>query len=166
MDAERVRAIVKKLPHVEETVQWGENLVFWVGDKAVGGKMFALVNMDADGRVVMSFSAGPERYAELLEREGVLPAPYFARIHWVALEHWGALDPAELAACLAHAHALTYARLPQRTRDVLSLPAAVRRRLIEERRSELAARKATELAEKQRVAATPKDQGGRNRRGL
>jgi predicted DNA-binding protein (MmcQ/YjbR family) len=152
MDAERVRAMVKKLAHVEETVQWGETLVFWVGDKAIGGKMFALVPLDDDDGPVMSLSAGPERYSELLENEGVAPAPYMARIHWVAFEHWDAIEARELASLLANAHAMTYAKLPQRTKDVLALPAGERRKLIEERRKELAAAKAAEEARKE-VAA-------------
>ncbi len=45
MDAERARAFLLTLPHVVETEQWGHNLVFWVGDKAIGGKMFALINL-------------------------------------------------------------------------------------------------------------------------
>ena len=143
MDAEQVRAILGKLPHLEETLQWGENLVFWVGDKAIGGKMFALVELSAavsgHPSPVMSFSAGPQAYAELLETEGILPAPYMARIHWVALAHWNALPPRELAGWLTKAHALTYARLPKRTREVLALPATERRRLIAERRRALAA---------------------------
>ena len=49
MDAESTRAYLLKLPSVVETLQWGNNLVFWVGDKAIGGKMFALLNLDADG---------------------------------------------------------------------------------------------------------------------
>ena len=49
MDAERLRAYLLALPHVVETMQWGANLVFWVGDKAIGGKMFALINLDDPG---------------------------------------------------------------------------------------------------------------------
>ena len=49
IDAERIRAYLLTLPHAVETMQWGANLVFWVGDKAIGGKMFALVNLDGDG---------------------------------------------------------------------------------------------------------------------
>jgi predicted DNA-binding protein (MmcQ/YjbR family) len=137
MDAEQVRAIVRKLPHMQETVQWGETLVFWVGDKVVGGKMFALVNMEGDGKAVMSFSAGPERYSELLEREGIIPAPYMARIHWVAIQHWQAIEPRELSALLANAHSLTFAKLPRRTKDMLVLPAAELRKLVKERRKML-----------------------------
>src|SRR5271168_3560218 len=109
MDAERAREFLRKLPLVEETMQWGNNLVFWVGDKAVGGKMFALVNLDADSHLrVMSISVGPERFHELLENDGVIPAPYMARIHWVALERWSAIPGKELEGLLRAARDVTY----------------------------------------------------------
>src|SRR5277367_1461523 len=111
MDAERVREFLRKLPLVEETMQWGDNLVFWVGDKAVGGKMFAVVPLDAGGPV-MSFSAGPERFHELVENDGVIPAPYMARIHWVAMERWGAIPARELENLLRDARDRTYEKLP------------------------------------------------------
>ena len=140
MDAERARAFLLKLPHAVETMKWGDNLVFWVGDKAIGGKMFCLVNLEGVPRQVMSYSAGPERYAELLEREGVAPAPYMARIHWVAVEQWSALRNAEWESELRAAHAITLAKLPRRTCDVLALPERARARLIADRRKLLAKR--------------------------
>ncbi len=120
MDVETARAYLRKLPHVVETVQWGDNLVFWVGDKATGGKMFAVLNLDEDQKGVLSFAAGPELYAELLEIEDVFPAPYLARAHWVALRRWGALPTRDLEQHLKHGHALVYAKLPKKARDKLS----------------------------------------------
>ena len=73
MDAERAREYLLRLPHVVETMQWGANLVYWVGDKAIGGKMFAVLNLDDDHMAVFSFAAGPERYAELWKRRGCFP---------------------------------------------------------------------------------------------
>lgn len=142
MDAEQVREFLLKLPHVEETMQWGANLVFWVGDKAIGGKMFALVNLDGDGKAVMSFHAGPERYAELLEKEGVIPAPYMARIYWVALERWDALRRQELQAFLTQAYDLVYKRLPKKTKESLALSPSTQRKLIAEKRKLLARKNA------------------------
>jgi predicted DNA-binding protein (MmcQ/YjbR family) len=143
MDAEQVRESLLKLPHVEETMQWGANLVFWVGDKAVGGKMFALVNLDEDGKAVLSFHAGPEVYAELLEIDGVIPAPYMARIFWVALTRWDAIPGRELLELLAHARDLVYAKLPKRMKDVLAMPPTARKKWIAERKKLLASRKPT-----------------------
>ena len=141
MDAEQIREALLELPHVEETMQWGANLVFWVGDKAIGGKMFALVNLDEDGKGVISFAAGQERYSELLEVDGVIPAPYMARIFWVALTRWDAIPSRELICLLAHGRDLVYAKLPKRTKDALAMPPTARRKLIAERRKLLANRK-------------------------
>lgn len=141
MDAEQVREALLKLPHVEETMQWGANLVFWVGDKTVGGKMFALVNLDEDGKGVISFHAGPERYADLLEIDGVIPAPYMARIFWVALTRWDAIPGRELLSLLAQARDLVYAKLPKRTKEVLAMPPAARKKLIAKRKELLTSRK-------------------------
>jgi predicted DNA-binding protein (MmcQ/YjbR family) len=142
MDNERARAFLLTLPHVVETMQWGANLVFWVGDKAIGGKMFALLNLEGDGRAVLSFAAGPEGFAELVERDGILPAPYMARIYWVALERWNVLRGPELEELLRQAHALVSAKLPRRTHDVLAMPPAEQRKLLAERRKLLASRAA------------------------
>jgi predicted DNA-binding protein (MmcQ/YjbR family) len=141
MDAEQVREVLLKLPHVEETMQWGANLVFWVGDKAIGGKMFALVNLDEDGKGVISFHAGQERFTELLEIDGVIPAPYMARIFWVALTRWDAIPGRELLQLLSHGRDLVYARLLKRTKDALAMSPTARRKFIAERRKLLASRK-------------------------
>ncbi|WP_263367995.1 MmcQ/YjbR family DNA-binding protein [Edaphobacter bradus] len=136
MDAERIRAFLLTLPHVAETMQWGANLVFWAGDKAIGGKMFALVNLDSDDRhgAVISWAAGPERYSELLELDGLFPAPYLARAHWVAAQRWDVFSPAEWQHELTQAHRHIFNKLPPRTRAVLAMPTRERNRLIADRK--------------------------------
>jgi predicted DNA-binding protein (MmcQ/YjbR family) len=164
MDAERAREFLRKLPLVEETMNWGNNLVFWVGDKAVGGKMFALINLDFDAhRRVMSFSAGPERFHELVENDGVIPAPYMARLHWVALERWNAIPHKELETLLRTARDLTYNKLPQKTKGALALPPpefqkllAARKKLLAEKARKEATAKQAASAAKKRAATTKK----------
>ena len=138
MDAERARAFLLTLPHVAETLQWGDNLVFWVADKSIGGKMFALINLSGSKHGVISFAAGPEHFAELVELENLKPAPYFARAHWIAAESWNAFRPAEWQTELRDAHAIVFAKLPRRTRDVLVMPAKQRDSLVADRKKKLA----------------------------
>ncbi len=140
MDAERAREFLLSLPQVEETQQWGDNLVFWAGDKAIGGKMFCLMNLSGDAHGVVSIAAGPERFAELVERDGLKPAPYFARIYWVAAERWGALRPSEWKELLRAAYERTLAKLPKKTREVLALPAKELAAVVRERKRALAAK--------------------------
>jgi predicted DNA-binding protein (MmcQ/YjbR family) len=147
MTAERLRAYLLTLPHTVETMQWGANLVFWAGDKAIGGKMFALINLDqphadpAKPYLVLSYAAGAARYSELLEVEGLVPAPYMARNHWVAAERWDVFTPAAWQRELHAAHALTLAKLPKKVLAALAMPASTQRRLIADARSKLNAAK-------------------------
>ena len=142
MNVERARAFLLSLPHAVETVQWGDNLVFWVADKAIGGRMFALIALDADSRTqqpVISFAAGPVHFPNLLEVEGCLPAPYLARAYWIAVTGWLVFPSAEWQQHLARAHALTLDKLPKKIRAVLSLPAAdIKRHIAAARQAALA----------------------------
>jgi predicted DNA-binding protein (MmcQ/YjbR family) len=120
MDNERIRALCLALPHVRETLNWGYVLVYWVGDREIGGKMFALTNVDG-GTPVLSFHCGAERFHELLEREGMIPAPHLGRAHWVAMERWDALRPREVEEELKLAHGLIYEKLAKKTKAALGL---------------------------------------------
>ena len=140
MDNERIREICLSLPHAEEAVGWGHHLVFWVGDKAIGGKMFSLIHLDDAGTGVAWFHCGAERYQELLEIEGIIPAPYMAKAHWVTIERWDVLRGRQWEEELRLAHTLVYERLPKRTRTILAMPEKERSKLIRERRKLLAAK--------------------------
>lgn len=134
MDNERIREFCLSLPHVAETLNWGHHLVYWVGDREIGGKMFAMTDLEGTGVAVLLFHCGAERYHELLENEGILPAPHQARAHWVAMERWDALHPREIEEELRRAHDLIYAKLPARTKALLAMPEKARTKLIRERK--------------------------------
>src|ERR1700744_2883593 len=141
MDIDKIRAYLLTLPHVVETEQFG-GLVFWVGDKTIGGKMFAWIKLEhTDNKPrVISYPAGPERYNELLEIDGIFPAPYVARIFWVAVERWNVFRAAEWEQELRAVHDLTFNKLPPRVRALLALPPTQQKKLIAERKKLLAAR--------------------------
>jgi predicted DNA-binding protein (MmcQ/YjbR family) len=142
LNNEKVREFVSKLEHVEETVQWGHHLVFWAGDKAIGGKMFAMLDLDGSGDCVAMLAAGPEGMAEMCEIDGVRPAPYLARAHWVCVERWDALPWSEWKLALARAREIVHSRLAPRTRTVLAMEPKARAKLIRERKALLKSRAA------------------------
>jgi predicted DNA-binding protein (MmcQ/YjbR family) len=109
MDVDAVRAWCLSFPHVTETVQWGNDLVF-----KVAGKMFAVTALEAGAGPCMSFKCAPETFSELIERPGIIPVPYLARAHWVALERQDAIGRAELKSLLRTAYDLTVAKLPKK----------------------------------------------------
>jgi len=114
MDLEKIRQYCLSLPHVTERVQWGNDLLF-----SIGGKMFAVAGLDAKYPTKLSFKCTPEKFAELVEQEGIIPAPYVARYHWVALEDLNALPQKELKALLQTAYQLVHDKLPKKVRDGL-----------------------------------------------
>ena len=139
MSIESTREFLLGLPRVEETLQWGDNLVYWVLDKAVGGKMFALLNSEPDAKYVLSFAVPPNLYNDLLEIDGVDPAPYFARIHWVAVESWQVFRDMEWKDHLRDAYARTEAKLPRMQQRVMELDDREYRALVKERRAAIKA---------------------------
>ena len=140
MDNERIRAICLAMPHVTETLNWGHHLVYWACDRDIGGKMFAMTDVDSTGTGVLWFHCGAERFHELLEIEGITASPYLAKAHWVTLARWDVLRPREIEEELKRARALIYERLPKRTKAVLALPEKERAKVIRERKKLLAAR--------------------------
>jgi len=140
VDNERIRAICLAMPHVTETLNWGHHLVYWACDRDIGGKMFAMTDVDSTGTGVLWFHCGAERFHELLEIEGITASPYLAKAHWVTLARWDVLRPREIEEELKRARALIYERLPKRTKAVLALPEKERAKVIRERKKLLAAR--------------------------
>lgn len=108
-----IRAYCLSLPHTTETVQWGNNLVF-----KIGGKMYAIAALEPDD-YWLSFKCTAEDFAELTEREGIAPAPYLARAHWVSLQSEDALPAAEIRRLIRQAYEQVLAKLPKKTRTAL-----------------------------------------------
>jgi predicted DNA-binding protein (MmcQ/YjbR family) len=131
LDLERIRAFLVRLPHTVESVtessHWGDKLVFRVGHRDVGGKMFCQVDFEDDGRVILSFTTDPARFRELLEIDGVSPARYRARLHWIAVEDGGAIPVRALEDLLREASAIVMRKLPSKTRAILASPATARK---------------------------------------
>ena len=134
MDNERIREICMTLPNVSETVNWGHHLVYWVGDRDIGGKMFAMTDLDGSGTGVLWFHCGAERFHELLENEGIMASPYLAKAGWVTVERWDALRPRQIEEELRRAHALIFEKLPKRTKTVLAMPEKERTKFIRDRK--------------------------------
>ena len=114
MDISWVRDYCLSLPHTTEKVQWQDDLVF-----KVGGKMYAVVALEP-GDHWLSFKCTEEGFADIVERPGILPAPYMARAHWVSLETEDALPHAEIKRLLGQAHNLILAKLPKKTQAAMN----------------------------------------------
>jgi predicted DNA-binding protein (MmcQ/YjbR family) len=114
MNLEWMRQHCLSFPHATENVQWVKDLVF-----KVGGKMFAVAALEP-GAHVFSFKCTPEKFAELVEMPGIVPAPYLARSYWVAFEREDALPRAETRRLLRQSYELVFGKLPKKTQAELA----------------------------------------------
>jgi len=110
MNLESIRAFCTSLPHVTEDVKWGHDLCF-----LIGGKMFAVSCLDATVDHRLAFKCTPERFAELIEVDGIIPAPYMARNNWVMMQRYDALRDADIREMVRASYEMVLAKLPKRT---------------------------------------------------
>lgn len=114
MSIDWVREFCLSLPHTTEQVQWEDALVF-----KVGGKMYAVARLEP-GAHWLSLKCPEEEFVELVERPGIVPAPYLARAHWIALESENTVPRAELQQLLTRGHALIFGKLSKKTKIALA----------------------------------------------
>ena len=115
MNLEALRKFCGGLPGATRDIKWGADEVY-----SVGAKMFAVFWIDQRKAKTVSFKAGPERFLELTDLSGIVPAPYLARAHWVQVQDAKALSDADARALVSHSHALVAAKLPKKIRASLA----------------------------------------------
>ena len=107
MNFEQAKTLCRTFPGVTEDTKWDNDLVF-----SVGSKMFAVTNMgEASG---ISFKVEDERFLELTDRAGIIPAPYLARAKWVYVEDAKALGDEEAAQLLRRSYELVFGKLTKK----------------------------------------------------
>ena len=101
MDVDSIRRHCLSFPNTKEKLQWGETLCFKVSEK-----IFTLVSLDVASETRLSLKCTAERFAELIELEGVRPAPYVGRYYWIALEQLDSLPDKDIEELIAASYAM------------------------------------------------------------
>ena len=104
----------RALPGVTEDVKWEKNLVFSVGEK-----MFCVFGLPETE--TLSFKVDADAFEALVNRPGIVPAPYLARHSWIFLESRDALPRDFLEELIERSHEQVAAKLPKKLRESLGL---------------------------------------------
>ena len=110
-----VREVCLSLPHATEDIQWGDNLLF-----RVAKKVFCIAPLEPQATAKLSIKCTPERFAELIEVEGIIPAPYMARNHWIAFVEMTALRRDEIEDLILNSYQLVLKRLSKKAQAKLT----------------------------------------------
>jgi len=108
MNIKQAKEFCRSLPGATEDIKWVDHLVF-----SVGGKMFAVTDVDAKATSIR-FKVDDDRFLELTDRPGIIPAPYLAKSRWIRVEDIKSLNDAEAKELLQRAHELIFAKLTKK----------------------------------------------------
>ncbi|MFZ0199769.1 MAG: MmcQ/YjbR family DNA-binding protein [Candidatus Sulfotelmatobacter sp.] len=105
MTVDAIREFCLAFPAATENLQWGDELCF-----KIGGKIFLMLGLDNPR---LCFKCTPDGFAELIEREGIRPAPYVGRYKWVMLDRIDAVRWDELQELIRVSYAMVAATAPK-----------------------------------------------------
>ncbi len=119
INVDKLRRYCATLPGATMDIKWGADECH-----SVGGRMFAVFLVQQRAEPSFGFKCDPERFLELTDVPGIIPAPYLARAHWVQVRSASALTDPQARALLARSHALVFARLTRRAQAAITGAAA------------------------------------------
>jgi predicted DNA-binding protein (MmcQ/YjbR family) len=109
MDEAQLEALVGTWPGVTSDIRWHDDRVYWVA-----GKMFLVYCFQGANAAQISFKVVHERFLELTDRHGVIPAPYMARAHWVSVLASSAMSREELVGLVRGSYELVRSKLTRK----------------------------------------------------
>jgi predicted DNA-binding protein (MmcQ/YjbR family) len=109
LTAAQLEALCRHWPGVTRDTKWGVDMVL-----SVGGKMFAVMPSDGSEGGRLSFKVADERFLELTDQPGIIPAPYLARAHWISITEPQRFATTELQAFIFDAYTLVRAKLTRK----------------------------------------------------
>jgi predicted DNA-binding protein (MmcQ/YjbR family) len=113
MNIEQLRKYCLSFPGATEDIKWGSDLCF-----CVGAKMFCVTGVDSISGG-MSIKCTPEKFDELIEREGIDPAAYVGRYKWVRISDLKAVTPSELKALIGESYRLVFDKLAPKVKKTI-----------------------------------------------
>ncbi len=107
-DVEWIRKLCLSFADVTEDMPWADDLCFKVHGKIFTGMVLS------DGRFPrLTLKCAPDTFHELLEVEGISPAPYVGRYKWVMLANPNVLPANELESLIRQSYDLVAAKAPK-----------------------------------------------------
>ena len=115
MNFDSLRRYCSTLPGSTRDIKWGADEVY-----SVGAKMFAAFGIEKGKPANVGFKCRPDRFLELTDQDGIIPAPYLARAHWVLVQDAKALSDAAARDLVGESHALIFAKLTRKQQATIS----------------------------------------------
>jgi predicted DNA-binding protein (MmcQ/YjbR family) len=109
MQASELESLCANWPGVASGVKWEDDLVF-----TVAGKMFAVLCLRGPDRERISFKVDTDRFLELTDQPGIVPAHYMARAFWITITEPERFAREQLHTFIRHSYELVRAKLSKK----------------------------------------------------
>lgn len=115
MTLPELQRLAEELPGVTTDIKWEDHLCFNMGEKLF------LITAPDQVPVSASFKVSAHRFEQLIDREGVIPAPYLARYKWVQTDDIERFSHAEWNELVQESYSLIAAGLSAKKRKELGI---------------------------------------------
>ena len=115
MTPQELEMLCKDWPGVASSIKWEDDLAF-----TVAAKMFAVTGLRGPHSGRLSFKVDKERFLELTDQPGMIPAPYMARAFWVSIVEPERFARAEIEAFVRRSYELVRAGLSKKLQAKLA----------------------------------------------
>ncbi len=114
MTIDLLQQICLSLPYTKEDVKYGTDLCF-----SIGGKIFCGTRMEGPFRTGIKCTA--EEFAELVERQGIVPMPGLSATGWIRIEKNTALTKKEWEQYIKKSYDLVSGSLTKKQKQQLGI---------------------------------------------
>jgi len=113
MTIEELRNICISLPHATEDIKYGTDLCFSTGKKIFCGTRI-------DGPFRTGIKCEESDFADLVERESIVPMPRLSTTFWIRIEKGNALSTKEWNHYIKKSYDLVIAGLPKKIKQSIT----------------------------------------------
>ncbi|HMC86567.1 MAG TPA: MmcQ/YjbR family DNA-binding protein [Chitinophagaceae bacterium] len=107
MTIDVLRQLCLSLPYATEDIKYGTDLCFSIGKKIFCGTRI-------EGAFRTGIKCTEENFAELIERDGIVPMPRLSVAFWIRIEKATALSNKEWERCIKKSHQLILGSLSKK----------------------------------------------------
>ncbi|MEP6939773.1 MAG: MmcQ/YjbR family DNA-binding protein [Rudaea sp.] len=115
MNGNELESLTRDWPGVASSIKWEDDLVF-----TVAAKMFAVYCLRGPHRERVSFKVDPERFLELTDQPGIVPAAYMARAFWISIAEPDRFTRAKMSEFVRHSYDLVRGGLSKKQQAALA----------------------------------------------
>jgi predicted DNA-binding protein (MmcQ/YjbR family) len=114
VNTDELEALCGAWSGVTGSIKWEDDLVY-----SVAAKMFVVLCVSGPDRGRLSFKVDAERFLELTDQPGVVPAHYMARAFWITIVEPDRFSREQLQEFVRHSYELVRSKLTKKMQSKL-----------------------------------------------